>query len=998
MKIIELQFKNIHSFKGEATISFDKEPLSSAGIFAIVGATGSGKSTLLDIITLALFNRIPRVNSSISKNNLEQLGSVVTHHTQNAFAEITYQVGQKTYISRWAIEKNKNNNFRDYEMSIIDESGKPLDIKKRDVPQKNASIIGLGYEQFLKSVVLSQGEFAQFLKADTHQRTELLEKITGTEIYRKIGQRTFEKQKEINEKYKAKENFLAQIQLYTPEEIEQFELQIKEKEKEKLSLTKDYENTSKLLKEKEKIRDLLHEKEQLINEREQLNYIANDIQHKQEQYKNHKIVLPHQSTIIEHKRATDKLAETKLLTQQITDKRAQVNQNLQTILYDTNKVVGQVLTDSNFEDTLHSIESRVTTLDDELHRLNKKGKEIAEKIGTIEKENPSFKEQDIESIIEAQKVILKQANIEESVTLESLKQQVGKLQHKQEIHSEYAEHWNKLKQLTNKQKDLSSSIEKNKQELEIIANNKQQQQELLKEKKQSLDLYKKNLEQQRLLASLEEHRNHLVDEEPCPLCGSIQHPYSKEIPQVNVTDEQMKQKENDCDTLAEVLQTLTNRQIELEAGISLLGKTQQNNAQEIESIQQAIASIENTHQIQANSASQANTYWKESKEILQNIQQARDAFITLHTGKHYQDQLLIRKEYRANYKERNEQRKQLCSVTDLSTFKTIRDSWRKSQNIILQLNEKLTTANKTIEENNELLENTTKQLNAARSYTSAQSIEEFCTMLLPENIVQQIETQINNLKEREHTWKIHSTRIDNQLQSITIEQYPLSVDEYQQQITTLEQQRDKNQQELGALRQILRSQKENTNRLIKEQEELKQLKKQNERWANLKELIGDKTGNKFATFAQSITLRNLIHLSNQRLQQFNHRYLLHLSSNEGEIQVIDKYQGNIKRAVATLSGGETFIVSISLALALADMSAQGVALQSLFIDEGFSTLDQETLDTALNTLEQIQTEGDRTMGVISHVEALQERVKVQIQIQKQSSGHSTINIEPKIKP
>ena len=110
------------------------------------------------------------------------------------------------------------------------------------------------------------------------------------------------------------------------------------------------------------------------------------------------------------------------------------------------------------------------------------------------------------------------------------------------------------------------------------------------------------------------------------------------------------------------------------------------------------------------------------------------------------------------------------------------------------------------------------------------------------------------------------------------------------------------------------------------------------------------------------------------------------------LRVIDRYQGDVSRSVITLSGGETFLLSLALALSLSDMASHSVDLQSLFIDEGFGTLDQDTLEVALSTLERLQSESSKTIGIISHVTALQERINTQIVLHKSDTGVSTLTI------
>ncbi|TAH12386.1 MAG: Nuclease sbcCD subunit C, partial [Runella slithyformis] len=174
---------------------------------------------------------------------------------------------------------------------------------------------------------------------------------------------------------------------------------------------------------------------------------------------------------------------------------------------------------------------------------------------------------------------------------------------------------------------------------------------------------------------------------------------------------------------------------------------------------------------------------------------------------------------------------------------------------------------------------------------------------------------------------------------------------------------------------------------------LKDLRQQRHKWQLLNEYIGDSTGNKFSTFAQNLTLSNLIGLANRRLKNLSDRYILDKPKDDTDsLFVMDTYQGNSLRAVNTLSGGETFTLSLALALALSDLASQNVKIESLFIDEGFGTLDPDTLDMALNTLEKLQAESNKTIGIISHVELLKERISTQVRLKKDANGFSTMEV------
>jgi exonuclease SbcC len=133
-------------------------------------------------------------------------------------------------------------------------------------------------------------------------------------------------------------------------------------------------------------------------------------------------------------------------------------------------------------------------------------------------------------------------------------------------------------------------------------------------------------------------------------------------------------------------------------------------------------------------------------------------------------------------------------------------------------------------------------------------------------------------------------------------------------------------------------------------------------------------------------------LANRYLLKINQRYrILKNPAQDLDLQIVDTYQADAIRPMATLSGGESFLVSLALALGLSDLAGRQAQIGSLFIDEGFGTLDAETLDTAISSLENLQATG-KMIGIISHVEALKERISTQIQIIKMTGGTSKLQI------
>ncbi|SQI32692.1 Nuclease sbcCD subunit C [Serratia plymuthica] len=179
-------------------------------------------------------------------------------------------------------------------------------------------------------------------------------------------------------------------------------------------------------------------------------------------------------------------------------------------------------------------------------------------------------------------------------------------------------------------------------------------------------------------------------------------------------------------------------------------------------------------------------------------------------------------------------------------------------------------------------------------------------------------------------------------------------------------------------------------------EQISQSQQQYDDWSYLNQLIGSKEGDKFRKFAQGLTLDHLVYLANNQLGRLHGRYLLQRKTSDAlELQVVDTWQADALRDTRTLSGGESFLVSLALALALSDLVSHKTSIDSLFLDEGFGTLDAETLDTALDALDSLNASG-KTIGVISHVEAMKERIPVQIKVKK-VNGLGISRLEPQFR-
>lgn len=259
----------------------------------------------------------------------------------------------------------------------------------------------------------------------------------------------------------------------------------------------------------------------------------------------------------------------------------------------------------------------------------------------------------------------------------------------------------------------------------------------------------------------------------------------------------------------------------------------------------------------------------------------------------------------------------------------------------------------------------------------------FEAALLPEPERQRLTTQRDALLQAQHRAEAllqaaNARHAQLQAQALT----PHTLDELTVLVAGLEEQRSALSEQIGAHRALLASDAE---RRTNQQALFDQIGSQTaeaDLWQRLDALIGSAKGDKFRKFAQGLTLDHLLQLANKHLNRLHGRYLLRRKpTGELELEIVDAWQGDVARDTRTLSGGEGFLVSLALALALSDLVSNKTSIDSLFLDEGFGSLDGDTLEIALTALDSLNASG-KMIGIISHVEALKERIPAQIRVEK----------------
>ena len=274
------------------------------------------------------------------------------------------------------------------------------------------------------------------------------------------------------------------------------------------------------------------------------------------------------------------------------------------------------------------------------------------------------------------------------------------------------------------------------------------------------------------------------------------------------------------------------------------------------------------------------------------------------------------------------------------------------------------------------------------------SEESFIAARLEEDERLNLEQRQRTLAERKSTITEQLKQNDNLLLSLSqqFSDTPKGLDSCRTEFERLEEDKAELNASKGRAQERLDNHLQAASRLAEQNKRIEAQEKETHRWRILHELIGSADGKKYRNFAQSLTFELVLHYANLQLTQMSDRYALRIDpelSSKLELSVEDHYQGAEIRSVKNLSGGESFIVSLALALGLSKMVSGKMQLQSLFLDEGFGTLDEDSLDIALSSLSNLQQSG-KTIGIISHVVALKERISTQIQVIPTSGGRSRL--------
>lgn len=1132
MKFQKLTIHNIASIE-DAVIDFAAEPLADSEVFLITGKTGAGKSTILDAICLALYADTPRLSGTKMQGatldakkevKIDDPRQLMRRNTAEAQVSLTF-IGSNgiSYEATWAVARSRKKisgsiQSKTWELKNLD-TGTTL-TKGAEIEKEIQTAVGLGFNQFCRTTMLAQGEFTRFLNSKDDEKAEILEKITGVDIYSKIGAKVFELTAQKKQEWENARRLVDETRTLSDEEIKEKNRQIAELDakQQELRATRDRKRVKRdwIRTDKELAKEVAKQKEELRKATEMVE--SNDFKTKETRIKEWNATIDARSWMTEAEQACQIREEQQKALEMLATEFAAIlgghQYNKQEIL----KIADEKETLSKFLDkekektpvyeNVQTIVGQLTVIsegraaiakcNDEIAKENKsltedwipvferarherkEAKEALKKeeseVKRLEEEVNTLRLRELRTQRDAAKELL--GNIltakERIQTYESAKEQ------KEALH----ESLNRRQKAIEEKKTKSAGMDAPIHDAEIRKNTRKED---LDRQKESIDIFTKALclklqvgdtcpvcrqtivselphekglstlisGLQESFESAEKEHKELVDakhrldaeikaesaaygrdfkafqedksvsnaeakaQEACRTCGIDQFNETAQ-PALETLESSTKAQREELDAKirnGEMKESAVQRHREeldrMRKSVDKLTEKEQKAEKVVNDCKGRITTAETlvgTKKQEVAAAEQkvqelvvADIWEIDWNKSPAEFGKALTSAAYIYNTKKRQKQSLVSQldTAQANHQHVTsvigtitEAMPVWKSIEASSTVKVERlsDKANSISNRVTAVLTRLKSANEHYSTNKSKLETflseneslSMERLATLQSYSSHDIMRENDELKKYRDAVVAQNTLLENANQQ---YDDHQRQRPELSETETLETLTEQIEGYEKQLTEFGEQK-------GAINQELKTDTENKQKLsafIKDADEKKAVY---QKWSRLNQLIGNSTGSTFRKIAQSYVLTSLIHSANSYMRTLTDRYTLKVTPGTFVISLEDAYQGFVSRAASTISGGESFLVSLSLALALSDIGQQW-QVDTLFIDEGFGTLSGEPLQKAIETLRSLHSKSGRHVGIISHVEELQERIPVQIQVNQEGNNSSSkIRIVP----
>lgn len=977
------------------TITIDFESFQEDGLFLITGPTGSGKTMIFDAMIFALYGK--------TSGQIRQTDSLRCDHALNeipTFVEFSFSLHQQNYTikrnPKYYLEGKKTPKQPSALLTLPD--GKMVEGIK-EVNQKMISLLGVDDQQFKQICMIAQGEFTKLIMASSDEREKVLRELFHSETYQKLEEKLKVHLKTYQDKYdlllNKRKDLMQELQ------VEDHQEYLSKQTKLIASQQKEYDDLKKDLDQKKQqlqlyrlqnqrliqLKDLKQQFQDLKkqeNDYQELNKTVDTLKKAQEtnylyisyikQQKKLQTLKLNQEDFLKQLKKLEKDYQEKKVQADFLDYKQQTKEKLQNQIQETKQLINQIYQYQNDYQNLQTLKQQYRMLDEE-HKLFLKKKEKFE----------NGLQRDQERIQSEQQVQSK---------YELIKQQYVRLnEQKVKVH-QLSDYYDQILKLNENKSDLQ-------EEYTVV------EKQVDHEKMQYNQMEKLYFRKQAGIFALQ-----LKEDQPCPICGSLHHPHPAQIEKEDITkeklDQQAKKVKQQEHRLQDILQKILlsnqkkemlvkqtkqlsselNIQEEISKEIFIkeldhLSKDEKRMKKEYLELQDELKYIQKLKKSVALSLKDMSTY--ESKELKQ-AQSLENIQVQIHqlSGK-LNDSLRQYEigEVNKNYQQVQKEYRQLSLEIE-----TIQQDYEKVKNKYLEIKTKISSLNQQIIQEQEIYDELDNKYHTALDAFINE--EEFL------NLKTQI-NQISILEKKYQDYLISLKSLNEQIISLENEVKDstyVDLSSLSETIKEVNQQLREKNDDLEKLK-IDYSLKE---KMIKDIQKINQQLEKDEdtyqRYLDLYNLASGKNNARVSIerYVLATYFENMLVYANVIMKQLSQgRYQLLRKDDAGkgrsqqglELDVFDQESGNI-RSIKTLSGGESFKAALSLALGLSRMVqdyAGGIELNTLFIDEGFGSLDSQSLDQAMNCLMELHHE-NKLIGIISHVSDLKDRIERQLVVER----------------
>lgn len=1025
MKLKRLDITNIASISS-ASIDFTSAPLADSPIFLICGETGSGKSTILDAICMALYNKTPRLsNGNRTEENIYREGSqeisivsvnqLLKKGEKDGAISLLFEGADGTdYLAEWKCRVNRNGRLEDETWTITDSAGHVNSSKGKARMDKMTEIIGLDYDQFCRTSMLAQGQFTQFLKASSQDKSDILEKITGTEVYAEVGARIHRKAKEASDAFKMADSEVNSVKLLEDDV--------------KIAYRKEIAGIEELIGKNTSAITFL---DSLVKAFEALDSAAATLKKCDETLEGAEVTFSSLSADLAYRK--DSCARMK---EEADSLSAQVEeQKGDSVMYGNVQAIESHLGNISRQRGIREEQKAKLEKESGLLASEKEALSAITEKKNMAEEELSKRSQAVTDAQQAKNALDPEGVEKERKAIADGLELVGK------AGTDCAAIQSKAESIVLAREDYAKVEEEIMTGRQAVETLRQKAEEADRQYKEVQGVY--NLQAQVLDDAAVRVREWLretgVDE--CPVCHArieslttteqeedrlrpLKEHVEKKKGEKEAADTELTKartalatKESDHVTaqgrITEAAAALDKLKRDFAAKYSPLGIT--GSEEDLKAIlektavaldsrkaanEAAITAIGEKQKAIDAAVSERETFLKEVVGPVSEEFSSSEKKITEIKGRIDAADTLIR-QTSISEAESMEKARSLVSIPGwekaweedaeafISGLKEKAGAYNDAVKSLETLRESIKNAEKTISEASEVH----GRINTAACGFAEESVipAEFQGNAIIawgalESTIKKAFEDMGSAKQitadsRETLREAFEADPD----------LPQTKDELLVKKSELSKEMIDRSTRLGVLRQTITDDDLKAAELKEKIEKRNEASKVNAQWRTLDELFGGKDGFTFKKIAQSYIMQDILNHANAYLRKIAPRYELTAQPGSLVILVKDNEEGGV-RSGNTLSGGEGFVISLSLALGLSSLAENSISVDTIFIDEGFGTLSQEWLNSVMAALEKLNATSGKHVGIISHIEDLQKRIPTVIEVRKTNATTSEISI------